>query len=385
MTDLKLELQGQSIQLGVLIPGDILPVPDNRAIVFDDVDGTKRMRIEASTIATATTRVLTMPDADITPDDQSAARTPTAHFLGGAEHSADTLTNLNSKVSDATLIDTGDSRLSDARTPIAHGLGGAEHNADTLANLNSKVSDATLIDTGDSRLSDDRTASGLRSATTVVAVASATAPSTGQVLTALDGASADWQTPSGGNAFAGFTEGSVTFIGSGGGVVAEDNANLFWDDTNNRLGIGTATPSHDLDIEVSGDPQLVLQSTGNARAIALFTQDGGGSSTVQVKQGAAGTERWVFGIKSNDDCFIGRGGEPEKITILGNGNVGIGDQNPAEKLTVSGDIKATGDLGVNGAVPARPSVTGSRGGNAALASLLTGLASIGLITDNTTA
>lgn len=39
------------------------------------------------------------------------------HALGGAAHSADTLANLNSKVSDATLIDTADSRLSDARTP----------------------------------------------------------------------------------------------------------------------------------------------------------------------------------------------------------------------------------------------------------------------------
>jgi hypothetical protein len=34
---------------------------------------------------------------------------------------------------------------------------------------------------------------------------------------------------------------------------------------------------------------------------------------------------------------------------------------------------------------AKPSVTGSRGGNAALASLLTALAAAGLITDNTTA
>ena len=33
----------------------------------------------------------------------------------------------------------------------------------------------------------------------------------------------------------------------------------------------------------------------------------------------------------------------------------------------------------------KPSVTGSRGGNAALASLITALASYGLITDNTTA
>lgn len=30
--------------------------------------------------------------------------------------------------------------------PQAHDLGGASHNADTLANLNTKVSDATLLD-----------------------------------------------------------------------------------------------------------------------------------------------------------------------------------------------------------------------------------------------
>jgi hypothetical protein len=42
---------------------------------------------------------------------------PSAHDLGGSSHSADTLANLNSKVSDATLIDTADSRLSDSRAP----------------------------------------------------------------------------------------------------------------------------------------------------------------------------------------------------------------------------------------------------------------------------
>ncbi len=82
--------------------------------------------------------------------------------------------------------------------PPAHDLGGAEHNADTLANLNSKVSDGTLIDTGDSRLSDDRTASGLRTATTVVDIATAAAPTAGQVLEATSGTDAAWATPSGG-------------------------------------------------------------------------------------------------------------------------------------------------------------------------------------------
>ena len=77
-----------------------------------------------------------------TTDDHHAQ----VHDLGGSDHNTATLAQLNAKVSDATLIDTADSRLSDARTPTAHNLGGAEHNADTLANLNLKVSDAELFD-----------------------------------------------------------------------------------------------------------------------------------------------------------------------------------------------------------------------------------------------
>jgi hypothetical protein len=69
-----------------------------------------------------------------------------AHDLGGASHNADTLANLNSKISDATLDDDGDTR-----PPIAHDLGGAYHSADTLANLNNKISDANLDDDGDTR------------------------------------------------------------------------------------------------------------------------------------------------------------------------------------------------------------------------------------------
>lgn len=50
----------------------------------------------------------------------------------------------------------------------------------------------------DARLSDDRTASGIRTATTVVDVQGAAAPSAGQVLTALSSVAAEWQTPSAG-------------------------------------------------------------------------------------------------------------------------------------------------------------------------------------------
>lgn len=45
----------------------------------------------------------------------------------------------------------------------------------------------------------------------------------------------------------GKTIGSVLFAGTGG-LIQQDNANLFFDDTNNRLGIGNNTPARQLDV-----------------------------------------------------------------------------------------------------------------------------------------
>jgi len=51
--------------------------------------------------------------------------------------------------------------------------------------------------------------------------------------------------------------------------------------------------------------------------------------------------------------------------------------------SVNTDLSVTGKSGFNGTTPiAKPTVTGSRGGNAALASLLTALANYGLIVDS---
>jgi len=44
-----------------------------------------------------------------------------------------------------------------------------------------------------------------------------------------------------------FTSGSVVFAGASG-VYTQDNANFFWDDTNNRLGIGTTGPAQALHV-----------------------------------------------------------------------------------------------------------------------------------------
>jgi hypothetical protein len=49
-----------------------------------------------------------------------------------------------------------------------------------------------------------------------------------------------------------FTTGSVVFAGASG-IYTQDNANFFWDDTNNILGIGTSSPASDGPLSVQRD------------------------------------------------------------------------------------------------------------------------------------
>ena len=66
------------------------------------------------------------------------------------------------------------------------------------------------------------------------------------------------------------TLGSVAFAGTGG-LISQDNANLFWDDTNNRLGINTNTPGNSLDVHTSGTtPILALNNTVGSQSAISF-------------------------------------------------------------------------------------------------------------------
>jgi hypothetical protein len=96
---------------------------------------------------------------------------------------------------------------------------------------------------------------------------------------------------------------------------------------------------------------------------------------------------WVElrGAATGASTRVQAGGSDANVSVFvipkGTGRSSLADSGFAEKVAVN-----TTGIGFNGTTPvAKPSVTGSRGGNAALASLLTQLASTGLITDNTTA
>jgi len=115
--------------------GDTLPIADTTAIVKDPVDATKLVRIDAGTVGTGQTRVITMPnqDVDLTPGTGTYPAASHAHGNVTDAGLIGTTANLpiitgTGGVLQAGAFGTGatnfcvgnDSRLSDARTPSSH-------------------------------------------------------------------------------------------------------------------------------------------------------------------------------------------------------------------------------------------------------------------------
>ncbi len=107
------------------------------------------------------------------------------------------------------------------------------------------------------------------------------------------------------------TPGSIAFFGSDG-LIAEDNANLFFDDTNNRQGIGTNAPIANLDIRqaaTAGGTPIILNVVGAAltgQAAGVEKQDVvfDLSHTVTFATGALATQR-AFTISAPTYAFAG--------------------------------------------------------------------------------
>ena len=94
----------------------------------------------------------------------------------------------------------------------------------------------------------------------------------------------------GGTGGSSYTSGSVLF--SDGTKIAEKNANLFWDNTNNRLGIGTSSPT--VALEVNGAVNAtVLNLTNVTTTPSINVKNGDAAATyndnAQIKMGWAGS------------------------------------------------------------------------------------------------
>ena len=83
-----------------------------------------------------------------------------------------------------------------------------------------------------------------------------------------------------------FTAGSVVFAGASG-IYSQKNANFFWDNTNNYLGLGTASPGYTLDVYGTGF--RFYNSAGSANVI------------------------YIGANRSGDYCFMNLQGSPQAV------------------------------------------------------------------------
>jgi len=122
------------------------------------------------------------------------------------------------------------------------------------------------------------------------------------------------------------TSGSVPFIGASG-ALTQDNANLFFDDTNNRLGINTNAPTTALDVFGSG---IIGRINGTS------------TNNAYLGFASAGTNKWSVGNVQSDHRFriFSEANSAELITILQTGEFGIGIANPTTKFHIDGAASA---------------------------------------------
>jgi hypothetical protein len=116
-------------------------------------------------------------------------------------------------------------------------------------------------------------------------------------------------------------------------LVVADNQVLSIDSTNNRLGIGTTSPSQTLHVN---------SGTGNVPALFESTDS---VSIIQIKDNATTTPPAVAAV--GDELRLQTSGS-SRVTVDSSGNVGINDTTPSYKLDVNGDINTTGAFRTDG-------------------------------------
>lgn len=133
-----------------------------------------------------------------------------------------------------------------------------------------------------------------------------------------------WQTLAVGGAgvtAAGTVNGAVQFRGTTGNLEADDT-NFVWDDTNNRLGIGTVAPAQRLHLfDTAGTVNATIQSTAGAAQLAL-----NGSALGQIMN--LGNNALYIDNATSNDIIFRPGSYAEAIRLKASGAVGVGTSSP---------------------------------------------------------
>ncbi len=170
------------------------------------------------------------------------------------------------------------------------------------------------------------------------------------------------------------TAGSVLFAGTNG-VIQQDNTNFFWDDTNNRLGIGTNAPNNSFQVQGLINFNDVFANTAlGSHALSSFTS--GFINTAvgfdALKNLTSGTWNDAFGYQSQDgangDHNVSFGNQSlrsntgsHNVAIGSNAlaNNGAGSRNVAVGKGAAGNSSGSDNIFIGYAVSSGSGVTGS--------------------------
>lgn len=131
----------------------------------------------------------------------------------------------------------------------------------------------------------------------------------------------------------GGTTGSVLFVGPSS-TFAQDNANFFWDDTNNRLGIGTANPGAALEVKTTNG-KIYIGAWAGAAADYSGLGLAGSMATGNYNFVSSPSDTNLYVNRPSAKNIYFRENNVDAVTFLTGGNVGIGTASPADVLEVS--------------------------------------------------
>lgn len=143
-------------------------------------------------------------------------------------------------------------------------------------------------------------------------------------------------------AIASGTIGGIVFQGAGN-VVQQDATNFFWDDGNNRLGIGTNAPAYKLDVNGNSTIARALAAGGAAEAY-LFDETSTGFFGL-IKRGSTAVGNMSLPAGSGE--FLNSGGSFGIIAYGGSSYIAFGTNGANERMR----LDAGGLLGIGVTVP----------------------------------
>lgn len=135
-----------------------------------------------------------------------------------------------------------------------------------------------------------------------------------------------------------YTQGSIIFADSDGSLT-EDNSQLYWDNVNNRLGIGTNNPTFPVQIQTGGFA-LAIKNYITTQNIPDSILAGWDTSAVYLGYDYGSYQIHIGSLNTGDVLVLTQGN-----TIVEHGKLGVSTTSPTEKLDINnGNAKINGKI-----------------------------------------